>query len=106
MRRDALIEHLFRVESLLAQLLQDLVRHDLLALDECVREVVEPALPDHLIELKSVRLEQPERHIALPILYRQRQAILPILVLLQRVALMLTDQVLDYVHVPGVRRQM
>ena len=32
-RRDALIEHLFRVEALLSQLLQDLVRHDLLALD-------------------------------------------------------------------------
>ena len=43
------------------------MRHDLLAFDKSVGEVVEPSLLDVLIELESVCFEQPEGHVSLSI---------------------------------------
>ena len=65
---DALIEHLFGIEAFLSKLLEYLVRHDLLAFDKSVGEVVETSFFDYLIKLESVSFEQPEGHISLSIL--------------------------------------
>ena len=67
------------------------MRHDLLAFDESIGEVVEPSLLDVLIELESVCFEQPEGHVSLSIFDSQRQAIFRIFVLFKRITLLLAQ---------------
>ena len=88
---DALIEHLFGIEAFLSKLLEYLVRHDLLAFDKSVGEVVEPSLLDVLIELESVGFKKPEGHVSLSIFDSKRQAIFKIFVLFERITMMLTQ---------------
>ena len=64
--------------------------HNLLAFDESVGEVVEPSLPNVLIELESVRFEQPEGHVSFSVFDGKRQAIFKIFVFFKRIAIVFT----------------
>lgn len=88
---DALIEHLFRIKAFLSQLLEYLVRYDLLAFDESVGEVIKPSLLDVLIELESIGFQQPEGHVSLSIFDGKRQAIFKIFILFKWITIMLTQ---------------
>lgn len=80
------------------------MRNDLLAFDESVSEVIEVPSLDDLIKLEAVCLEEPEGHVTLPVFDGKRQAVFRVLVLLERVATVLVDQVLRDVNVARVRR--
>jgi len=62
-------------------MLQDLIRHELLAFDEGVGEVIKTAFSDDLLQLESLCLEKPKCHFTLSVLDGQSEAIFKVFVL-------------------------
>jgi len=104
--RYTLVEHLVTVLALCLEPLQDLIGNNLLAFDKRIGEVVEASLWNRLLKSEPIYFEEPECHVSLSILDSQGQAVLSILVFIQRVTAVLTHEELYDLGVTGIRRQV